>query len=75
MDQENVEEAPRSMVLLDAIRTAKTMHTLQFLGNVIRIHKNLETDYTKDSELMSEFRDSFQQRMNELREGNDAETV
>jgi hypothetical protein len=41
----------------------------------VRLHKQHGAEYTKDESMMSNFRDSFQQRMQELREGKDGETV
>ena len=78
MDQEEIEEvadAPRWSVILNSIKTAKTEQILNFIGQLVRLHKQHGAEYTKDESMMSNFRDSFQQRLEELREGNDGKAV
>ena len=78
MDQEEIEEvadAPRWSVILNSIKTAKTEQILNFIGQLVRLHKQHGAEYTKDESMMSNFRDSFQQRIEELGEGKDGETV
>ena len=75
MDQEDIEEvadAPRWSVILNSIKTAKNQQMLDFIGHLIRLHKQHGAEYTKDESMMSNFRDSFQQRKKELEENNDA---
>ena len=75
MDQEDIEEvadAPRWSVILNSIKTAKNQQMLDFIGHLIRHHKQHGAEYTKDESMMSNFRDSFQQRKKELEENNDA---
>tara|TARA_R110000851_G_scaffold217408_2_gene370341 strand:- start:1 stop:225 length:225 start_codon:yes stop_codon:yes gene_type:complete len=68
---EEVADAPRWSVILNSIKTAKTQQILNFIGQVVRLHKQHGADYTKDESMMSNFRDSFQQRKTELEEKND----
>jgi hypothetical protein len=72
MDQEieEVADAPRWSVILHSIKTAKNHQVLNFIGQLVRLHKQNGEDYTKDETMMSEFRDSFQQRKTELEEKN-----
>ena len=75
MGQEEIEEvadAPRWSVILNSIKTAKNQQILDFIGHLIRLHKKHGAEYTKDESMMSNFRDSFQQRKKELEENNDA---
>lgn len=75
MGQEEIEEvadAPRWSVILNSIKTAKNQQILDFIGHLIRLHKQHGAEYTKDESMMSDFRDSFQQRKKELEEKNDA---
>lgn len=75
MGQEEIEEvadAPRWSVILNSIKTAKNQQMLDFIGHLIRLHKQHGAEYTKDESMMSNFRDSFQQRKKELEENNDA---
>jgi hypothetical protein len=78
VDQEEIEEvadAPRWSVILNSIKTAKNRQILDFIGHLVRLHKEHGAEYTKDESMMSNFRDSFQQRIEELGEGKDGETV
>ena len=73
MDQEEIEEvadAPQWSVILNEIKNAKTERLLDFIGQLVRVHQANGMKYTKDESMMSNFRDSFQQRKKELEEKN-----
>lgn len=55
-------------LLEDSIREASTLEVLNFLGEVLRVHKIYQLPHTEDEVFMTQCRHAFQQRHAELSE-------